>query len=269
MKKFICFLIPFCFLRLCLTAYGEVITGQVNQDEMIRENQVIDMRTGEGIENAKITIPSKNYTVSTDSYGRFQLKTKIDSSTILSVEKEGYKPFTITINRDTLYEPLKIGIEKLSANDIVLDNTLYHLGDNVFSAGSANCNQFKAESIGPYVHKEFSLKQIDSDKRVFLVIGSVIGLDTKSAKDLRQNSIYHVYSSPALVFFNGQKIGELTVNGDSKKIPIPTSLIRGKNEVTIQTGRNLFQTAYVDYDDIEIMGLSIEIREKDVFGYFK
>ena len=52
--------------------------------------------------------------------------------------------------------------------DIVLDNPLYHLGDNVFSNGSANCNQFKAESIVPYVHKEFTMKHIDPDKGYFL-----------------------------------------------------------------------------------------------------
>ena len=30
------------------------------------------------------------------------------------------------------------------------------------------------------------------------------------------------------------------------------------NEVTIKTGHNLMQTAYVDYDDIEFMNLFIE-----------
>ena len=45
-----------------------------------------------------------------------------------------------------------------------------------------------------------------------------------------------------------------------QKIKIPPSLIRKNdvNEVTIKTGRNLMQTAYVDYDDIEFMNLFIE-----------
>lgn len=30
------------------------------------------------------------------------------------------------------------------------------------------------------------------------------------------------------------------------------------NEITIRTGRNLKQTAYIDYDDIEFMNLSIQ-----------
>lgn len=99
-----------------------------------------------------------------------------------------------------------------------------------------------------------------------IVIGSVIGLDTKLAKEMGQNRIASVYSSPAEVFFNGQKIGELNINGDNQEIVIPKNLIHMTNEVTIRTGKNLFQHAYVDYDDIELANIRVETRDKQTFA---
>ena len=40
------------------------------------------------------------------------------------------------------------------------------------------------------------------------------------------------------------------------------SILKQTNELLIKTGKNLFQTAYVDYDDIEIANLRIEVKEK-------
>ena len=62
------------------------------------------------------------------------------------------------------------------------------------------------------------------------------------------------------MFFNGEKIAEIQLNGDNQKIKLPNRLINAgmQNEIMIKTGRNLQQTAYIDYDDIEIMNLSIQ-----------
>ena len=62
------------------------------------------------------------------------------------------------------------------------------------------------------------------------------------------------------IFFNGNKVSEIQINGDGQKIKIPPMLIRKNqvNEVTIKTGRNLMQTAYIDYDDIEFMNIFFE-----------
>lgn len=80
------------------------------------------------------------------------------------------------------------------------------------------------------------------------------------ARSLKQNSIVNSYASPPEVYFNGSKIAEIQLNGDGQRIKIPNNLIRSGqiNEVTIKTGRNMKQTAYIDYDDIEIMNLSIQ-----------
>ena len=62
------------------------------------------------------------------------------------------------------------------------------------------------------------------------------------------------------IYFNGQKIAELHLNGDGQKVKLPNALIRSEqvNEITIKSGRNMMQTAYIDYDDIEFMNLSIQ-----------
>ena len=40
------------------------------------------------------------------------------------------------------------------------------------------------------------------------------------------------------------------------------NLLREDNELMIKCGKNLFQTNYVDYDDIELANLRIEIKDK-------
>lgn len=75
-----------------------------------------------------------------------------------------------------------------------------------------------------------------------------------------QNKVNNAYASPPEVYFNGNKIADIQINGDKQKIRVPYGLIRQNemNEVTIKTGKNMMQTAYVDYDDIEFMNLSLE-----------
>ena len=93
--------------------------------------------------------------------------------------------------------------------------------------------------------------------RNYFVIGSIIGIDTLMARSMGQNKIVNSYASPPEIYFNGSKIAEIQLNGDNQKIKIPNNLIRANqpNEVTIKAGRNLMQTAYIDYDDIEIANL--------------
>lgn len=92
------------------------------------------------------------------------------------------------------------------------------------------------------------------------MIGSIIGIDTNLARSMGQNKITTAFASPPEVYFNGNKISEIQINGDGQKIKVPLSLIKKNesNEVTIKTGRNLMQTAYIDYDDIEFMNLFFE-----------
>ena len=107
---------------------------------------------------------------------------------------------------------------------------------NKFIASTTQISTFSKPIQAPYFRKSFNLKT--KDKTVLYI--AVAGL-------------YELY-------FNGNKISEIQINGDSQKIRIPPALIRKNqtNEVTIKTGRNLMQTAYIDYDDIEFMNLFLE-----------
>lgn len=223
-------------------------------------SRIIDKATGAGVGGAQISLPKERYYTQTDSDGYFELDTQIDGTSIMSVQKENYKPFSMTVNSQTFSAPIVLGIEKSNAEGMLVDSNMYHLGDNNYSDLSANAGEFRMESIGPFYTKRFILKNLKFNKPIFLVIGSIIGIDTAMARSMGQNKITNAFASPPEVYFNGNKISEVQINGDGQKIKIPSNLIRkGQvNEVTIKTGRNLMQTAYIDYDDIEFMNLFIE-----------
>ena len=258
MKKILLLIISI-FLTTPIYA-ASVFQGEVSEEGYGNSSQIIDKDTGEGIGGAKISIPKSKYTTETNSEGFFELNTQINGPTIMSVKKENYKPYSVTISDQTLSAPLIVGIEKSNKSGIVVDSNMYHLGDNNFSDLSANAGEFRMESIGPFYTRRFNLKNIKLDKPIFLTIGSIIGIDTNMARTLGQNKISNAFASPPEVYFNGNRISEIQINGDGQKIRIPQELIKRNqsNEITIKTGRNLMQTAYIDYDDIEFMNLFIE-----------
>lgn len=259
MKKIFAITILLLFITTpCFSA--STFEGGVSAEGVGNSNRIIDKKTGTGVGGARITLPKERYSTQTDSQGFFELDTYIDGTSIMSVQKENYKPFSMTVSDKTLSAPITIGIEKTSADGMVLDSNMYHLGDNNYSDLSANAGEFRMETIGPFYTKRFTLKNLKLNKPVFLVIGSIIGIDTEMARSLGQNKIANAFASPPEVYFNGNKISEIQINGDGQRIKVPSSLIRRNqvNEVTIRTGRNLMQTAYIDYDDIEFMNLFFE-----------
>ena len=258
MKKTLSILILMIFTVFQVNA--ATFQGGVAEQGRGNSSRIVDKQTGEGVGGAKITLPKQNYTTKTDSSGFFELDTHIDGTSIMSVQKENYKPFSMTINDKTLNAPIVVGIEKSNASDLSLDANMYHLGDDSYSDMSANAGEFRMQAIGPFYTKRFTLKNLNLSKPAYLVIGSIIGIDTAMARSMGQNKIPNAFASPPEVYFNGNKISEIQLNGDGQKIKLPSSLIRKNqvNEITIKTGRNLMQTAYVDYDDIEFMNLIIE-----------
>ena len=220
-------------------------------------NQLKDSATNTPIGNAKITVPSYNYSTYTDENGNFDLG-NIKSPAILSVQKEGYRPFSLTVNNDTIAsKPLVVGIQKSDATDIIIESDVFHLGDDNYSTSSANAGNFQLKSSGPSYTKEFIMKNTGGTN--YLVIGSILGIDTLMARSMGQNSIVNAFASPPEVYFNGKKIAEIQLNGDNQKIKLPSNMIKPnqRNWITIKAGRNVMQTAYIDYDDIEIANLSI------------
>lgn len=246
------------FVLSCSNAFC-AINGNVQKNGVGEFNQVIDSATQAPIDYADVTLPSKGYSTKTDGQGRFSLGAKIDAPTIMSVQKEGYKPFSLTIDSQSVAKPLVIGIEKTNPHDIIIDQELYHIGDDNYSERSANASDFRIKAIGPFYTKNFKIKNIPPKEDVYLVIGSVIGIDTKMAIDMNQSQVTTAYASAPQVYFNGNMIAELNLNGDNQRIKIPKNLLKvGQNQLTIKAGKNLFQMAYVDYDDIELMNLFIE-----------
>ena len=259
MKKRLLTILLFSLIQLGV--HATVYTGGVTKVDQNASNQVIDSKTKQGVEFAKITIPQKNYHTYTDANGNFELQAiKINQPTILNVEKDGYRPFSITINNgSSLSSPMKIELAKSEAHDIALDTEILHLGDNNYSINSANASDFRLKSLGPFYSKDFIMTDNAKKSTNYLIVGSIVGLDTKLAKSMGQNKIKTAYSTPTEVYFNGQLIGQLIINGDGQRIKIPNNLIQSdsRNQITIKTGRNAMPSDHIDYDDIEIMNLSI------------
>lgn len=264
MKKIFTAFIMYFALISCVGA--EVISGKVNLDDINLKNKIIDSKTQNAISNAKITIPEAHFTTYTDKNGAFQLNVDLNSATVLFVQKEGYKDFSLTVDKNVVNSPLKLGIEKTNPFDLQITQGVIHLGDNMFSTNSANSGDFKLNAEGAFLSREFKRPKVGARQAVVVKIGTVVGLDTKKAKMLGQNKIAKVYSSPTEVFVNGNRIGIIEVNQDNIEFVIPNSILKETNELVIKTGRNLFQLDYVDYDDIELANVRIEVKLKDYYA---
>lgn len=257
--KFIFILVLLIFSVPC---YSKVITGEISKELRKDINQVYDSQTNIPLDGVLIKIPSKDYETRTKSDGTFKLQTKIEAPTIMSLEKNGYKPYSMTIDSNDFKTPISIGIEKTNPMDIVVETNMIHIGDDSFSERSANADDFSLNSSGSFYTKEFKIKDLLPNKNLFLIIGSIIGIDTIEAQRIGQSNVLTAYASPPEIFFNGSKISDIKINGDNQKIQIPKGLIKwnSPNLVTIKAGRNLYKTTYIDYDDIEFTNLLFEFK---------
>ena len=247
-------------------ASAEVISGKINHDDINYKNSIVDSKTEKYIDNAKITIPDLNYTTYSNSEGVFKLNANIQGKTVLFVEKEGYKTFSLTIDNTVLSSPLKLGIEQTSPFDMQISKGIVRLGDNMFSTNSANSRDFHQQAYNNTYIQTFERPKSSANQDVVIIIGSLIGVDTKKAKERGQNRIAKVYASPAEIYVNNHRIGMLDINGDNIEITVPKYILRQTNELKIKTGQNLFQKEYVDYDDIELANIRIEVKQKSIFA---
>ena len=149
------FIILALFLNLNIISYGAIM-GKIDHNDMNYQNKIIDKKTKLPLSNAKITIPEAHYTTYSDANGVFQLNADVDGKTVLFVEKNGYKTFSLTVDNTVLNRPLKLGIEQANPFDLQITNGIVHLGDNMFSPNSANSNDFKLSANGNYLSKIYS-----------------------------------------------------------------------------------------------------------------
>lgn len=254
--------LAFLFVLIISPCNATTYSGGVTKVGQQESNRIIDSQTKKPIEFAKISIPKKNFRTYSDKNGNFELPPiQINQPTMLNVEKEGYRPFSLTINNnESLNSPMQIEIAQSEPFDINLDSSIIHLGDNSYSKNSASAKDFRLKSSGASYSKDFIMSSNAKKSSNYICIGSICGLDTLLAKKMGQNKIRtSAYSTPTEVFFNNQKIGEIKINGDGQRIKIPNSLIKAdtRNQITIKTGYNTYASDHLDYDDIEMMNISI------------
>jgi len=258
--------ITICFCIFCFcpkVAFSKALFGEITKEDFFsKKPQVVDAQTNMPITGAAVALPSENEIDFTDQNGNFNLRSSAHSPVILSVQKEGYRPFSLTLKDGQIRDNLKLRLEKNSSNSIVISDNMMHLGDNSFSENSAGACLINSPCVGPSFTKEFQVKQVTPNTRAYVTIGSVIGIDTIQAMRLGQNKLTNAASTPMEIFINKEKIGELKINGDNQKIPIPNNLLKSMatNTVTIKTGVNQSPISDVDYDDVELMNLFVDIR---------
>lgn len=266
-KKNLIFILLFYLFHIVFgqkIAFGIPLSGSVEEKDYLmnksRYGTVIDLSTGRAISGATIEIPSKGISTHSDSNGKFSLNTYLDSPAIMSVKAAGYKPFSLTISEEKTDKQFVLGITKATDKDIVIDTSLHHLGDDNFSEESANSGNFKLRSDGPVFEKNFYVENHPEIKSYILKIGSIIGIDTNVAGRLGQSRTT-TYSSPTKIYINSQKVGEFKINGDNQQIILASGYIipNRQNKIVIETGKNLF-SRYVDYDDMEFINITLEIR---------
>lgn len=259
------FLILLLFLNINLATQGTIV-GKIDHNTINYQNKIIDSKTNSPLYGAKISIPEIHYTTYSDQNGAFQLNIDIQNKTVLFVEKEGYKTFSLTVDNNVIKSPLKLGIEQSSPFDLQITQGIIHLGDNMYSPNSANSSDFRLDANGFYMSQQFNCPKYSQNQDVIVKIGTIIGIDTKKAKLEGQNKIAKVYSSATEIFVNAHKIANIELNGDNLEFKIPKNILKDKNELIIKTGRNLFQFDYIDYDDIELANVRIEVKQKQIWA---
>lgn len=262
MRVRIAFLAMFFTLLFNTTCLAQALVGEISKEDFLKHTpQVIDYESKMPISGALISIPTENKSVFSDSNGNFNIMPKA-KETILMIKKDGYRPYSLTVSSDELSRNFKFEMQKSNAMEIIVEDNLIRLGDNSFSTDSANAVQFQSKASGPLIEKGFRVNDISANTKVYITFGSIIGVDTQEAKRLKQNSLKTSSSSPVEIFVNKNKIGELKINGDNQKMPIPKQLLKPNSEniITIKTGMNLDQHEYVDYDDIEIANLVVDME---------
>ena len=268
MKKnniFILFLLLAIFININFSSFckAEILSGNVNKEEFLEKSHiVVDGTTGNPVSGAEVSIPTEGISIKTNDSGQFRLDASFKSPAILSVQANGYKPFSISINESKISSPLLIVVTKLFSNETVIDNEIQHLGDDNFSESSANAEDFKLKAGGPDFFKEFFVNKFDSEDNPVLIIGTIIGLDTTIAHRLDGKTRIKSYSTPIRVYINSKKIGEIKINGDNQEIFLPKNLLKpnSSNTLRLETGVNQQTTRYIDYDDIEFMNLLLVFK---------
>ncbi len=239
---------------------------------------VVDKATGKPLAGVEVSLPDEGVTVRTDSEGRFKLPGTTPGK-ILSAKASNYAPSSVTTQSGRGFE---LQLERLSPRLQVLDDNLYHLGDNNYDRRSANAGQFQMPASGTSYSRGFMLARAPQNDLI-LRIGSVIGIDTNQSIAVGQSNLppsrERQANAGVQILLNGRPIRQLVLNGDNITTPLPLQLLRpGFNEITIKAALinrnpNIYDPlgllgqfssladfvpgAALDYDDIEFTHLVV------------
>lgn len=252
----------FCLLLTEPAAIAqETLKGHIERAADVVSDQlrgkVVDARTGQPIAGAHVSLPDQGFSMRTGAGGEYAVPRVMGKQpVIMSVEKPGYVPFSLSISENAL-PVFTIQLQK-QLQTLILDNTLRHLGDGSYSPVSANALNFRKLSDGPAIRIPFALDPVTLSEKPYLQIGSVVGLDTAMGHFFTGNPI-GVSASPLIIKLNGAVIAQLQVNGDNQKIQLPKNLMRatGLNTLEIESGYHYPEPGRLDYDDMELMHLVI------------
>ncbi|MBY0405933.1 MAG: carboxypeptidase-like regulatory domain-containing protein [Cyanobacteria bacterium] len=237
------------------------ITRPHLQGRASAQGVVLDEATGKPMAGATVSLPDLGIQSQTDQTGFFNLPHVPASPAILNIEKPGFAPkskvLTGFVSQET---PLRFTLKGSTQQTLILDRLLHHLGDNRYSYYSAGAAQFQQDAEGALLEIPFSLKGRPMSQNPTLELGSVIGLDTVEAHQLKQSSVPY-YSSPVVVRLNGVEIALIKINGDHQHIALSPRLLKptGENILEIEAGYHTPGGTRIDYDDMELMNLQLNL----------
>lgn len=253
---------------IAVSAEGQarpMLTGGIQKDAILPAptGTVTSSRTGLPISGAMVSIPDSGLYAQTGQDGTFDFPEGGlgDKPVIINVTKPGYAPESRMLVAQAQHQgPLQIQIRE-QYQVLVIDDKLRHLGDNSYSPYSSGAGNFQKGSEGAVMTYSFVLKgrQPSSNKSI-LQIGTIIGMDTSEAHALKQSAVPFA-STPVIIRLNGTEIGHLNVNGDHQRIQVATSQLNlnGINVLEIEAGYQIRKDTRIDYDDLEIMNVQLEL----------
>jgi hypothetical protein len=253
-------LLLLCFWATVPIAAAITLQGNVSQTALSPLTvQVEDADTHTPLPQATLQAPELHWQSRVNSQGQGTLPSPVRSQPLLlGVVAPGHQPLTLHLSATTRW-PIRVGLKALQ-HSVVVGSNYYRVGDGAYSdlsagAGQLNGNQWAASepAIVQFLKVPLpvgALSAAKAGRRVWLRLGTVVGLDTADSQEAGQSQA-PVSASPLQVMCNGQVVDEITLNGDGIAIALPPALLVGSStiQVAFKAGYHLKQGHIVDYDD--------------------
>ena len=123
-----------CLLLIQNPCTSRALIGEVTKQEFKNTKpQVIDKTSKVPLKDVTVSVPTEGKVDFTDENGFFNLSPSSNKPVILSIQKDGYRPFSLTVQEGALKGGVTFELEKLSPYELIVSDNLLHLGDNSYS----------------------------------------------------------------------------------------------------------------------------------------